>query len=104
QEVPPAPGARPVQPLLPVEVARPAASLRPEPTPEEQQKRAAELWKALVNKRNEEEEAVAPPMAKPVIAPQAPGQDSIHLVPRHAVDLPEPCPVPVESVHTIAAP
>ena len=53
---------RVVEQPRPFEVARPAASLRPEPTPaREQQKRAAELWQALVNKRDEEEQAPAAP-------------------------------------------
>lgn len=99
-KVTPAPEARPVEQPRPVEVARPAASLRPEPTPEEQQKRAAELWKALVNKRSDEEEAVE---AAP--APQASRPEPLHIVPQpRMVAAPEPCPAPTESVRTIPAP
>jgi hypothetical protein len=88
-----APPAHPVEQPRPVEVARPAASLRPEPTPEQQQKRAAELWQALVNKRTEDEEKAAQPP-----------QEMVRMAPPRAVAVPEPCPAPAESVRTIPAP
>jgi hypothetical protein len=59
-QVPTVPAHRPVvQQGPPVEVVRPAASLRPEPTQEEKQRRAAELWQAMVSKRDEEPAASA---------------------------------------------
>ena len=96
------PAPESVEQPRPVEVARPAASLRPEPTPEEQQKRAAVLWQALVNKRTEEEQA--PAALTPAPVSQAPRQEPVRIAtPPHSV-APEPCPIPTESVRTITAP
>ena len=96
------PAPRVVEQSRPVEVARPAASLRPEPTPEEQQKRAAVLWQALVNKRTEEEQA--PAALAPAPVSQAPRQEPVRIAtPPHSV-APEPCPIPTESVRTITSP
>jgi hypothetical protein len=61
---PPAPRAA-VAPVT-TPTVRPAASLRPEPTAEEQQKRAAELWRALVARRSEQEAAAATPAPQPM--------------------------------------